>query len=34
VWRLMLGCALSAFVQAVTSHTEMRRLLPDDRPGS
>jgi hypothetical protein len=32
VWRLMLCCALSAFVQAVTSHTEIRRLLSERPP--
>src|SRR6202048_1048600 len=32
LWPLILGCALSAVVQAVVSHREMARLLPDDRP--
>src|SRR6266853_2010228 len=31
---LVLGFALSAVVQAVVSHREMARLLPDDRPRS
>src|SRR3977135_313699 len=31
---LILGFALSAVVQAVVSHREMARLLPDDRPRS
>src|SRR3982075_328959 len=31
---LILGFALSAIVQAVVSHREMARLLPDDRPRS
>jgi uncharacterized protein len=34
LWPLILGFALSAVVQAVVSHREMSRLLPDDRPGS
>src|SRR6267154_320897 len=34
LWPLILGFALSAVVQAVVSHREMARLLPDDRPGS
>ncbi|MGH6890421.1 MAG: permease [Rhizomicrobium sp.] len=34
LWPLMLGFALSAVVQAVVSHKEMSRLLPDDRPRS
>jgi uncharacterized membrane protein YraQ (UPF0718 family) len=34
LWPLVLGFALSAVVQAVVSHREMARLLPDDRPGS
>ena len=33
-WPLNLGFALSAVVQAVVSHREMSRLLPDDRPKS
>ena len=32
LWPLILGFALSAVVQAVASHREMARLLPDDRP--
>jgi uncharacterized membrane protein YraQ (UPF0718 family) len=34
LWPLVLGFALSAVVQAVVSHREMARLLPDDRPRS
>lgn len=34
LWPLILGFALSAIVQAVVSHREMGRLLPDDRPRS
>src|SRR6202165_6343362 len=34
LWPLILGFALSAVVQAVVSHWEMARLLPDDRPRS
>lgn len=34
LWPLILGFALSAAVQAVVSHREMGRLLPDDRPRS
>jgi uncharacterized protein len=34
LWPLILGFALSAVVQAVISHREMSRLLPDDRPRS
>jgi uncharacterized membrane protein YraQ (UPF0718 family) len=34
LWPLILGFALSAVVQAVVSHREMVRLLPDDRPRS
>ena len=34
LWPLILGFALSAVVQAVVSHQEMVRLLPDDRPRS
>src|SRR5882724_8499834 len=34
LWPLILGFALSAVVQAVVSHREMSRLLPDDRPQS
>jgi uncharacterized membrane protein YraQ (UPF0718 family) len=32
LWPLILGFSLSAVVQAVVSHREMARLLPDDRP--
>jgi hypothetical protein len=31
LWPLILGFALSGAVQAVVSHREMSRLLPDDR---
>jgi len=31
---LILGFTLSGIVQAVVSHSEMSRLLPDDRPRS
>jgi uncharacterized protein len=34
LWPLILGFALSAVVQAVVSHSEMSRLLPDDRSRS
>src|SRR6266576_54152 len=34
LWPLILGYTLSAVVQAVVSHREMARLLPDDRPRS
>src|SRR3981189_236940 len=34
LWPLILGFALSGGVQAVVSHKEMSRLLPDDRPRS
>jgi uncharacterized membrane protein YraQ (UPF0718 family) len=34
LWPLILGFTLSGIVQAVVSHSEMRRLLPDDRPRS
>src|SRR5260370_28909589 len=34
LWPLILGFALSAVVQAVVSHREMARLLPDDPPRS
>src|SRR5713101_5886840 len=34
LWPLVLGFTLSAVVQAVVSHSEMSRLLPDDRPRS
>src|SRR5438128_11693314 len=34
LWPLILGFALSAVVQAVVSHEQMSRLLPDDRPRS
>src|SRR5438477_5525641 len=32
LWALVLGCALSAVVQAAVSKSEMTRLLPDDSP--
>jgi hypothetical protein len=32
LWPLILGFTLSAVIQAVVSHREMARLLPDDRP--
>jgi uncharacterized protein len=32
LWPLILGFALSAIVQAVVSHRQMSRLLPDDGP--
>src|ERR1700745_3616841 len=34
LWPLILGFGLSAVVQAVVSHQQMSRLLPDDRPRS
>lgn len=34
LWPLVLGFALSGVVQAVVPHSEMGRLLPDDRPKS
>jgi len=34
LWPLILGFFLSAVVQAVVSHREMSRLLPDDEPRS
>src|SRR6202011_2777276 len=34
LWPLVLGFGLSAVVQAVVSHREMARLLPDDRRSS
>jgi uncharacterized membrane protein YraQ (UPF0718 family) len=34
LWPLILGFALSAVVQAVISHRQMSRLLPDDSPKS
>src|SRR5436190_2379146 len=34
LWPLILGFGLSAVVQAVISHKQMSRLLPDDRPKS
>jgi uncharacterized membrane protein YraQ (UPF0718 family) len=34
LWPLILGFALSAVIQAVVSHREMARLLPDDGPRS
>ncbi len=32
LWPLILGFGLSAAIQAVVSHRQMSRLLPDDRP--
>jgi hypothetical protein len=32
LWPLILGFALSGAAQAVVSHREMNRLLPDDSP--
>ena len=34
LWPLILGFSLSAVIQAVVSHREMSRLLPDDSPRS
>ncbi|MHB8530824.1 MAG: permease [Caulobacteraceae bacterium] len=34
LWPLIFGFFISAAIQAVVSHSEMARLLPDDRPGS
>jgi uncharacterized protein len=34
IWALILGFGLSAAVQAVVTKREMRRLLPDDSPGT
>src|SRR6516162_461290 len=34
LWPLILGFTLSGIVQAVVSHSEMSRLLPDDSPRS
>ncbi|MGA3340957.1 MAG: permease [Methylocella sp.] len=34
LWPLVLGFALSAVIQAIVSHREMSRLLPDDSPRS
>jgi hypothetical protein len=34
LWPLILGFTLSAVVEAVASHQQMSRLLPDDRPRS
>jgi uncharacterized membrane protein YraQ (UPF0718 family) len=34
LWPLILGFTLSAVIQAVVSHREMARLLPDDRPAT
>ena len=34
LWPLILGFFISAVIQAVVSHSEMARLLPDDRPKS
>jgi uncharacterized membrane protein YraQ (UPF0718 family) len=32
MWPLILGFTLSAVIEAVVSHRQMARLLPDDRP--
>ncbi len=34
LWPLILGFAISGAIQAVVSHSEMAKLLPDDRPRS
>ena len=34
LWPLILGFAISGAIQAVVSHSQMARLLPDDRAGS
>src|SRR6202171_2803102 len=34
LWPLVLGFALSAVIQAIVSHREMSRLMPDDSPRS
>src|SRR5882757_9278738 len=34
LWPLILGFTVSGAIQAVVSHSEMARLLPDDRPAS
>lgn len=34
LWPLILGFAVSGAIQAVVSHSQMARLLPDDRPRS
>jgi uncharacterized membrane protein YraQ (UPF0718 family) len=34
LWPLILGFGISAAIQAVVSHSEMAKLLPDDRPRS
>ena len=34
LWPLILGFAISGVIQAVVSHSEMAKLLPDDRPAS
>jgi uncharacterized membrane protein YraQ (UPF0718 family) len=34
LWPLILGFGLSAVIQAVVSHRQMSRLLPDDSPGA
>ncbi len=34
LWPLILGFAISGAIQAVVSHSQMARLLPDDRPAS
>jgi uncharacterized membrane protein YraQ (UPF0718 family) len=34
LWALVLGFFISAAIQAIVSHSEMAKLLPDDRPRS
>ncbi len=34
LWALILGFFISGVIQAIVSHTEMAKLLPDDRPRS
>jgi uncharacterized membrane protein YraQ (UPF0718 family) len=34
LWPLILGFAISGAIQAVVSHSQMAKLLPDDRPAS
>src|SRR5258708_19785572 len=34
LWALVFGFFISGAIQAVVSHREMARLLPDDGPGS
>jgi hypothetical protein len=34
VWPLILGFGISTAIQAVVSHSEMAKLLPDDGPNS